>query len=289
MARIQRDVVDYFPHDANVDGEIGDTLAVLEGQFGNNGYTFWYKLMERLASTEGHFIDCNNSKKWQLLLARARVNHETTVEIMNLLVEMGAIDKELWEQYKIIWCQSLVDNVADVYKNRKRELPQKPNPLQPKLNLASSANIPTEDKGISTGKKPLTTPENTQSKVKESKVNNTPKGGQHKVQSPPKKDSIVNEIYAEMRAYLGYPDKTSEDPIPSYGKEGQAIKRMLTRGFTRKAIVACWKSKVSQRGGEFVSMTWVNEDIGKPEKQKGGARRLSTEEEIAASIRKVTT
>ena len=79
---------------------------------------------------------------------------------------------------------------------------------------------------------------------------------------PKKTDPIVNEIFTEMRSYLGFPDKVEKDPIPSYGKEGQAIKRMLTRGFTRGEILACWQGKVSQRGGEFVSMTWVNEDIG---------------------------
>ena len=92
-----------------------------------------------------------------------------------------------------------------------------------------------------------------------------------------------------MQAYLGFPEKITQDPIPSYGREGQAIKRMLTRGFTREAIVKCWKSKMSQRGGEFVSMVWVNEDIGKPEVKLRGVRRLSTEDEIAASIRKATT
>jgi len=76
-------------------------------------------------------------------------------------------------------------------------------------------------------------------------------------------DPVVNEIFTEMRTYLGFPDRVQKDPIPSYGKEGQAIKRMLTRGFTREEILASWRSKVSQRGGEFVSMTWVNEDIGK--------------------------
>lgn len=93
-------------------------------------------------------------------------------------------------------------------------------------------------------------------------------------------DPVINEIFAEMRKTLGCPEKVCEpgspapgekkeakDPIPNYGKEGKAIKRMLTRGFTREEILACWRSKVSQRGGEFVSMTWVNEDIGK----KGGA------------------
>ncbi|MBA7587340.1 hypothetical protein ES708_29367 [subsurface metagenome] len=69
-----------------------------------------------------------------------------------------------------------------------------------------------------------------------------------------------------MRTYLGYPDKVKEDPIPSYGREGQAIKRMRTRGFTREEVTDCWKQKVDVCGGEFVSMTWVNQDIGK----KGG-------------------
>jgi hypothetical protein len=102
-------------------------------------------------------------------------------------------------------------------------------------------------------------------------------------------EPIVNEIFSEMRRFLGYSgDKvcggealpaleenqamTAErrDPIPNYGKEGKAIKRMLTRGFTREEILACWKSKVSQRGGEFVSMVWVNEDIGKKGAKAGG-------------------
>lgn len=91
----------------------------------------------------------------------------------------------------------------------------------------------------------------------------TPKGGSKK-KLP---DTRVNEIFEEMRIYLGYPDKVKEDPIPNYGKEGQAIKRMLTRGFTREEVTNCWKQKVDARGGDFISMQWVNEDIGK----KGGA------------------
>lgn len=120
----------------------------------------------------------------------------------------------------------------------------------------------------------------------------TPKGGQRKALPSIKKaerDLRVTEIFTEMRSYLGFPDKVKIDPIPSYGKEGQAIKRMFTRGFTREEILTCWKGKV-QRGGEFVSMTWVNQDIGKTEtgKQKQGSREPSSEAEIAASIRGLT-
>jgi len=158
MARTQKDVVSYFPHDANASA--GDTLTVLQSRFGNDGYAFWFKLLEKLASTDGHFIDCRNSTKWQLLLAKTGVNEITGVEIMNLLVEMQAIDKDLWDS-KLIWCQNLVDNLVDVYKNRRREIPQKP--------------IITENNPITTDNNDITTGKSTQSKVKESKVNNKEK------------------------------------------------------------------------------------------------------------------
>jgi len=154
MARILKDVVSYFPHDANACA--GDTLTVLQSRFGNDGYAFWFKLLEKLASTDGHCLDVSNSTKWHLLLAKMGVNELTGVEIMNLLVEMQAIDKELWDS-KLIWCQNLVNNLADVYKNRRREIPQKP--------------VTTEKKPITTDDNAITTGRGTQSKVKESKVN----------------------------------------------------------------------------------------------------------------------
>ncbi len=96
----------------------------------------------------------------------------------------------------------------------------------------------------------------------EKKPTSLARGGRKK---PGKADPSILEIFTEMRSYLGYPDKVKEDPIPTYGREGQAIKRLLARGFTREEILSCWRSKVSQRGGEFVSLTWVNEDISKKE------------------------
>ena len=109
------------------------------------------------------------------------------------------------------------------------------------------------------------------------KVKDIPKGDKHTPLNE------ITNIFQDMKDYLGYPGKIDKDPIPSYGKEGQAIKRMLTRGFTREEIMTCWKGKVDQRGGEFVSMTWVNEDIGKPGKTDGvakfGKRTLPTRKE----------
>jgi len=168
MSRQQKDTVEYFPHDANASN--GDTLTVLEGQFGNDGYAFWFKLLEKLASSNGHFFDTTNTKKWHLFLAHTRVNENIAVEILKLLVEMDAIDKELWEKDKIIWSQHLVDNLAPVYTNRRRNCPAKPQANTHKL-LAEN----TGQDALTTINFSLTTADNPQSKVKYSRVNNKEK------------------------------------------------------------------------------------------------------------------
>ena len=51
MTRPMKKGVDYFPH-ACVHGQ---TMFILEQRWGNDGYAFWFKLLEMLGTTEGHF------------------------------------------------------------------------------------------------------------------------------------------------------------------------------------------------------------------------------------------
>ncbi|MBA7567402.1 hypothetical protein ES708_09113 [subsurface metagenome] len=156
MARPQKQTVDYFPHDANASE--GDTLTILQSRFGNDGYAFWFKLLEKVSSSENHVIDCRNPIKWQLLLAKTLTNEEQGAAIMDLLCDLEAIDAQLWHERKIIWCQKLVNNIADVYKNRNRPVPERP--------------VSTPNNQVSSKKTPVSSPDNTQSKVKETIVNN---------------------------------------------------------------------------------------------------------------------
>ena len=74
-------------------------------------------------------------------------------------------------------------------------------------------------------------------------------------------EPVIAEMLTEMKVFLGYPEKTNKDPIPNYAKEGQFLKKLLGRHFTREEILSCWKTKSQQRRGEFISLAWVNEDI----------------------------
>jgi hypothetical protein len=86
-----------------------------------------------------------------------------------------------------------------------------------------------------------------------------------------------------MQKELGFPDKTDKDPIPNYGKEAKAIARMVARGYTEEAIFKAWQDKVKARG-EFVSMVYVNEDIGKTGARQG-AFSLPDEDKLVAAAK----
>lgn len=121
MGRITKNTVDYFPH--FVDN--GKTKFILQNRFGNDGYAFWFKLLEMLCKADGHYIDCRNASQWEFLLAEMRLSPDITEKLLYLLVEIEQIDKTLWDS-RVIWCQNLVNNLATIYQNRKRPLPQKP-------------------------------------------------------------------------------------------------------------------------------------------------------------------
>ena len=121
MGRPIKDSVEYFPHYVNQ----GKTIFILEQKYGNDGYSFWFKVLELLASAEGHVYDCNNEADWLYLQAKTHLSEDISSSILDTLCNAGAIDKELWAERKI-WSQNLVNNLQPVYANRRRTLPLKP-------------------------------------------------------------------------------------------------------------------------------------------------------------------
>ena len=149
MARPIKNTVDYFPHII----QNGKTIFILENKFGNDGYAFWFKLLELLGSSDNQVYDYNNSVDWEFLIAKTKVSEEKAHDILKTLADVGAIDGELLAK-KVIWCENFVKGIEDVYKKRRQEIPKKPSfcDRNPSTTVVSGA-------------------ETTQSKLKETKVN----------------------------------------------------------------------------------------------------------------------
>lgn len=155
MARPKKGTVDYFPHYVHH----GKTLYILENLYGNDGYAFFYKLLEVLADSEGHFYDCRDATAWEFLQAKTHTDEVSTCSILDKLSNMGIIDPELWK-IRVIWMETFVHSIKDVYLNRRVSTPKKP-------IISEFLHVETTPiDAVSTG-------ENPQSKGKESKDINT--------------------------------------------------------------------------------------------------------------------
>lgn len=113
MARPVKATVDYFPHDTNH----GKTLYIIEQLYGNDGYCFWFKLLEQLGNLKHHYFDMQDHNEFEFFIAKCRITKEKALDILNKLSELGAIDTELFKE-DIIFSENFVNNVKDAYCKR---------------------------------------------------------------------------------------------------------------------------------------------------------------------------
>jgi hypothetical protein len=255
MARPTKEGVDYFSHD--VDACSKKTMTILESRFGNDGYAFWFKLLEILGASATLSFCVDNDDDWLVLVTKTRVSEAAASEILDLLARLGAIDTELW-QHRIIWVQKLVDRVAQVYEKRKALIPQKPElPERKPGKRDDNAGYSDVSGAVST-----------QSKVKESKVNkskdNVPLSCAEQTSAPPPEPPVITiplndktehpitqaqvdewtELYPavnvmqELRKYRGWAISTP-------------AKRKTKRGIMRS--INTWLTKEQDRGGARAS------------------------------------
>lgn len=85
---------DYFLHPCTPTR----TVEILEHKYGNNGYVFWYRLLEFLCSEKNHTLDIKNIYAIKLLSEQTLLPLETCYEILSLLANIEAIDPTLWKQ-----------------------------------------------------------------------------------------------------------------------------------------------------------------------------------------------
>ena len=133
MARPPKKTIDYFPHIIKK----GKTMTILENKYGNDGYAFWFKLLEILGSTDGHYYVYDGVLNKEFLHAETRLDEVTVCSILDLLANLNAIDQELWSK-KIIWSDNFVENISCVYIRRTIPVPQKPDPEGVSVNRNSA-------------------------------------------------------------------------------------------------------------------------------------------------------
>ncbi len=124
MGRLPKKGVEYFPHDTIA--AVTPTLFVMQEEFGNDGYAFWFKLLEFLGMKATLSADFTDRKEWRYFLARAKVDEDRGLKMLDTLADVDAIDKDLWEKHRVVWSDNFAARLEPLYSRREDALPEKP-------------------------------------------------------------------------------------------------------------------------------------------------------------------
>tara|TARA_X000001388_G_C2233333_1_gene124134 strand:- start:2401 stop:3177 length:777 start_codon:yes stop_codon:yes gene_type:complete len=113
--------VDYFPHKCKDDKE----LMFIQHKYQSQGYEVFYRLQQSLGDAEFHRIDLKNDLEKQIFEMGMSVNQEVLYGVIDILVEMNWLDKEVYEKDKVLWSDKFVNSIRAVYINRKKPTPTK--------------------------------------------------------------------------------------------------------------------------------------------------------------------
>jgi len=241
MGRPERHDVDYFPFFV----KSGKTLDFLELKYGPEGTGYFTNILRFLSTTPNHYYCIREETEKMVFLSRIKTTDEKkTMDIIEIMVKTGKLDKDLWEKHKVIASEAFLKSLEPAYEKRNNKVITigeiraifergVKNPVFGDGNSVKVDGNPAgDDSAVVYGvDKP-------QSKVKKSKVKKSkeessgsdePPNGNHK-KPPLRERDPVNDMERVEKAYL-----QNWDTLYSHGRV-QTTEPVVTWGQTRKLL-----------------------------------------------------
>src|SRR5690606_22395306 len=95
MARPRKQGLDYFPHD--VDASSDEKIEALRALYGNDGYAFYFILLERIYRTPEFEVNISDAETRQILARKVAVTEEKFNQILQTALKWGCFDREEYE------------------------------------------------------------------------------------------------------------------------------------------------------------------------------------------------
>lgn len=161
MARPQKEGMDYFPHDTDATND--EKLEALRAMFGNDGYAFYFILLERIYRSNNAELSVKKPIIMVSIVSKLGITQELFNSIMEAALDLELFDYEAYKKSQIITSRGIKKRFDDVEKMRERWRRKK----------ASNTDVfpienPVDNKGENNEDNPVVMG---QRKVKKSKVN----------------------------------------------------------------------------------------------------------------------
>ena len=110
---------EYFAHSVRET----DELKVMLMKYKSEGYMAYYRVMECVAKADYHRIELKNETQNQIFLMQMGVNQEIIDFLFNLLLQMGLMNAEQWEDNHTVYLDKFVRQFKKLWYDRFKSIP----------------------------------------------------------------------------------------------------------------------------------------------------------------------
>ena len=128
MARPQKEGMDYFPHD--VDATNDEKIEALRSLYGNDGYAFYFIMLERIYRTKNFEINVSDAETIQILSRKIGIDTALFEKMVSTSVKHGGFDKKEYETRGVLTSNGIKKRAGLVIAKRET--------MQSKYNLKLS-------------------------------------------------------------------------------------------------------------------------------------------------------
>ncbi|WP_063898887.1 DUF4373 domain-containing protein [Paenibacillus riograndensis] len=116
MARPQKEGLDYFPHDVDMDQD--DKVIMVTAKYGMEGYGILNKLMQQIYKERGYYMDWSERDR-HVFKNRVNVDIDTLDGVINECLQWGFFNKAKYDKYQIFTSSGFQKRYIEAVKRRK--------------------------------------------------------------------------------------------------------------------------------------------------------------------------
>lgn len=116
MARPKKEGMDYFPHDTDAVND--EKIEALRYLYGNDGYAFYFILLERIYRTKDFELDISDAETIQILSRKVGVNEEVFRKILETSLKRGCFDRQAYEERHVLTSSGIKKRASVVVEKR---------------------------------------------------------------------------------------------------------------------------------------------------------------------------
>lgn len=118
MARPRKDGMDYFPHDTDAVND--EKIEILRALYGNDGYTFYFILLERIYRAKEFELDVSEAETIQILARKTGLTVEKFNQILDTALKYKCFDADAYEKRDILTSNGIKKRASVVIKKREK-------------------------------------------------------------------------------------------------------------------------------------------------------------------------